>query len=59
MQLIMQEARGWSRLGNQKAAMSAIDRGHDLLQRLPATNYPRHFIYDRTKFPFYVASCHQ
>jgi tetratricopeptide (TPR) repeat protein len=59
VQLIMQEARGWSRLGNQKAAMSAIDRGHDLLERLPVYNYPRHFIYDRTKFPFYVASCHQ
>ncbi len=59
VQLIMQEARGWSKLGNRRAAESAIDRGHDLLQRLPAIHYPRHFIYDRTKFPFYVASCYQ
>jgi tetratricopeptide (TPR) repeat protein len=59
VQLIMQEARGWSRLGNRSAAESAIERGHDLLQKLPAINYPRHFIYDRTKFPFYVASCYQ
>ncbi len=59
VQLIMQEARGWSKLGNHHAAESAIDRGYNLLQRLPATHYPRHFVYDRTKFPFYVASCHQ
>jgi tetratricopeptide (TPR) repeat protein len=59
VQLIMQEARGWAKLGNRKAAESAIDRGHDLLLRLPAIHYPRHFIYDRTKFPFYVASCYQ
>jgi tetratricopeptide (TPR) repeat protein len=59
VQLIMQEARGWAKLGNVKAAESAIDKGHHLLQRLPAIHYPRHFIYDRTKFPFYVASCYQ
>jgi tetratricopeptide (TPR) repeat protein len=59
VQLIMQEARGWSRLGNRKAAELAIERGHSLLQKLPAVNYPRHFVYDRTKFPFYVASCYQ
>ncbi len=59
VQLIMQEARGWSRLGNRKAAESAMERGYNLLQRLPAIDYPRHFIYDRTKFPFYVASCYQ
>lgn len=59
VQLIMQEARGWARLGNRKAAESAMERGHNLLQKLPEINYPRHFIYDRTKFPFYVASCYQ
>ena len=59
VQLIMQEARGWAKLGNHNAAESAIDRGYNLLQRLPTIHYPRHFIYDRTKFPFYVASCHQ
>ena len=59
VQLVMQEARGLSRLGSRKAAESAIERGYSLLQRLPATYYPRHFIYDRTKFPFYVASCYQ
>lgn len=59
VQLIMQEARGWARLGNRKAAETAIDRGHSLLQKLPAIDYPRHFLYDRSKFPFYVASCYQ
>lgn len=59
VQLIMQEARGWSRLGNRKAAESAMERGYNLLQKLPAIDYPRHFIYDRTKYPFYAASCYQ
>lgn len=59
VQLIMQEARGWARLGDRAEAESAIQRGHDLLQKLPAIHYPRHFIYDRTKFPFYAASCYQ
>jgi tetratricopeptide (TPR) repeat protein len=59
VQLIMQEARGWARLGNRASAERAIERGYALLQKLPAADYPRHFIYDRTKFPFYVASCYQ
>lgn len=59
VQLILQEARGWSRLGNCQAAEAAIERGQRLLQKLPAIDYPRHFIFDRTKFPFYVASCYQ
>lgn len=59
VQLIMQEARGWARLGNRQAAESAIERAYSLLQKLPAINYPRHFIFDSTKFPFYVASCYQ
>jgi tetratricopeptide (TPR) repeat protein len=59
VQLIMQEARGWARLGNRMAAESAMERGYDLLQKLPAIDYPRHFIYDQSKYPFYVASCYQ
>lgn len=59
VQLIMQEARGWAKLGNRNAAESAMERGHNLLQKLPAVYYPRHFIYDRSKFPFYAASCYQ
>jgi tetratricopeptide (TPR) repeat protein len=59
VQLIMQEARGWARLGNREAAELAIERARDLLQKLPAIHYPRHFIFDSTKFPFYVASCYQ
>src|ERR1700676_4218395 len=55
VQLIMQEARGWARLGKRQAAESAIERAYSLLQKLPAINYPRHFIFDSTKFPFYVA----
>jgi hypothetical protein len=59
VQLIMQEARGWAKLGNRKAAELAMERGYNLLQKLPSVDYPRHFVYDRTKFPFYAASCYQ
>lgn len=59
VQLAMQEARGWARLGDRPAAEKAIERGYSLLQKLPTATYPRHFVYDRTKFPFYVASCYQ
>ena len=59
VQLVMQEARGQARLGNRKAAESAMERGYSLLQKLPPVDRPRHFVYDKTKFPFYVASCYQ
>jgi tetratricopeptide (TPR) repeat protein len=59
VQLTMQEARGWARLGQEELAERAINRGYDMLQRLPEADYPRHFIYDRSKFPYYVASCYQ
>lgn len=59
VQLIMQEARGWAKLGNRKAAELAMERGYNLLQKLSSVDYPRHFIYDRSKYPFYVASCYQ
>lgn len=59
VQLIMQEARGWAKLGNRHAAESAMERGYNLLQKLPPIDYPRHFIYDRSKYPFYAASCYQ
>jgi tetratricopeptide (TPR) repeat protein len=59
VQLIMQEARAWARLKNRSAAENAIERGYSLLQKLPIATYPRHFVYDKTKFPFYVASCYQ
>lgn len=59
VQLIMQEARGWAKLGNRNAAEAAMERGYSLLQKLPPVNYPRHFIYDQSKYPFYAASCYQ
>ncbi len=59
VQLIMQEARGWAKLGNRDAFELAIERAHNLLQKLPAVHYPRHFVWDSTKFPFYVAACYQ
>ena len=59
VQLIMQEARGWAKLGNRQATESAIERASSLMKKLPAIDYPRHFAFDRTKFAFYVAACYQ
>ena len=59
VQLTMQEARGWARLGQKELAERAMHRGYDMLQRLPEAEYPRLFIYDKSKFPYYVTSCYQ
>lgn len=59
VQLTMQEARGWSRLGQKSLAEAAMHRGHEMMQQLPRADDPRHFVYDPSKFPFYVASCYQ
>jgi tetratricopeptide (TPR) repeat protein len=59
VQLIMQEARGWAKLGNRDAFELAIERAQVLLPKLPAVHYPRHFVWDSSKFPFYVATCYQ
>jgi hypothetical protein len=55
----MQEARGWSRLGQKSLAEAAMDRGFEMMGQLPRADSPRHFVYDSSKFPFYVASCYQ
>jgi tetratricopeptide (TPR) repeat protein len=59
VQLIMQEARGWAKLGNRDAFELAMERAQNLLQKLPTVHYPRHFVWDSTKFPFYIAACYQ
>jgi len=59
VQLTMQEARGWARIGNRQLADDAMDRAHQLLTRLPPVDQPRHFAFDRSKWPFYAASCYQ
>jgi tetratricopeptide (TPR) repeat protein len=59
VQLTMQEARGWARLGNRQLTEDAMERAQRLLDKLPQVDQPRHFAFDRSKWPFYAASCYQ
>jgi hypothetical protein len=58
IQLILQEAKGWSRLGDHKQADAALNRGAEMLSRMPVPDHPEHhFVFDHTKWIFYAASC--
>jgi transcriptional regulator with XRE-family HTH domain len=57
VQLIMQEAKGWARLGDRKQADDALTRGAALLDKLPLPSHPdHHFVFDHTKYLFYAAT---
>jgi tetratricopeptide (TPR) repeat protein len=58
VQLILQEAKGWSRLGDHKQADAALNRGAEMLGRMPVPDHPEHhFVFDHTKWIFYASSC--
>jgi hypothetical protein len=59
VQLVLQEAKGYARLGDAKQARTALERGRVVLDRLPAPSNPaHHFVFDRTKWIFYGATVH-
>jgi tetratricopeptide (TPR) repeat protein/DNA-binding XRE family transcriptional regulator len=59
VQLAVQEARVWSRLGNQREAEDALRRGGAALAKLPVASHPEHhFTFDPTKLSFYAATCY-
>jgi tetratricopeptide (TPR) repeat protein len=59
VQLALQEAKGWSRLGDRKNADAALQRGAATLARMPIPAHPEHhFMFDHTKWLFYAASCY-
>jgi tetratricopeptide (TPR) repeat protein/DNA-binding XRE family transcriptional regulator len=59
VQLAVQEARAWSRLGNRREAEDALRRGGAALARLPVASHPEHhFTFDPTKLSFYAATCY-
>ena len=59
VQLAVQEARAWSRLGNRREAEEALRRGGAALTRLPVASHPEHhFVFDPTKLSFYAATCY-
>jgi len=49
VQLTMQEAHGWARLGNRQLTEDTMERAQHLLDRLPPVDQPRHFAFDRSK----------
>jgi tetratricopeptide (TPR) repeat protein len=59
VQLILQEAKGWSRLGDHKQADAALTRGAEMLGRMPVPDHPEHhFVFDHAKWMHYAASCY-
>jgi DNA-binding XRE family transcriptional regulator len=58
VQLAVQEARAWSRVGNQSEGEDALRRGGTALTSLPVPSHPEHhFIFDASKLSFYAATC--
>jgi hypothetical protein len=56
VQLILQEAKGWAKLGDRRQAEDALQRGWSVLNRLPRADQPEHhFVFDPSKYPFYAA----
>jgi tetratricopeptide (TPR) repeat protein len=59
VQLAVQEAKGWSHLGNRDEAEQAMRRGGATLARLPVPSHPEHhFVFDASKLSFYAATCY-
>jgi transcriptional regulator with XRE-family HTH domain len=56
VQLALQAARGHARMGDTQAR-EALAAGHVVLARLPEPEHPdHHFVFDRGKYEFYVAT---
>ena len=59
IQLTLQEAKGWSRLGDQQRAVAALNRGAKMLGRMPVPAHPEHhFVFDHTKWMFFASTCY-
>lgn len=57
VQLVLQQARGLARLGEQDDVRASLTRGAELLEQLPRAEHPeRHFVFDHTKWIFYAAT---
>lgn len=59
VQLALQEAKGWSRLGDRKQTDQALSQGASVLAQLPVPAHrEHHFVFDHTKYMFYAATCY-
>jgi transcriptional regulator with XRE-family HTH domain len=56
VQLALQSARGYARMGDPRAR-DALNAGRAVLARLPSPEHPEHhFVFDAAKYEFYVAT---
>ncbi|MEO1337000.1 MAG: helix-turn-helix transcriptional regulator [Myxococcota bacterium] len=59
VQLFLQQAKGYARLGDRHAALTALERGATELAKLPVPKHPEHhFVFDHAKWSFYVSAIH-
>jgi hypothetical protein len=59
VQLTVQEAKAWARVGDRRGAEEAMRQGATTLARLPAPSHPEHqFVFDPSKLSFYAATCY-
>lgn len=59
VQLAVQQAKAWAKLGDRKQAEQALRRGEQVLATLPTPAHPEHhFVFDAAKLSFYAATCY-
>lgn len=55
VQLAAQRAKAWARIGDRRQVEVALDKGRDLLERMPyPDNLENHFAVDPTKWDYYA-----
>lgn len=60
VQLAVQAAKGWAKLGDRRNAEAALQHGSSLLNQLPAAERPEHhFVFDPAKYEFYAAPIYE
>jgi transcriptional regulator with XRE-family HTH domain len=56
VQLALQAAKGWAKLGDRRKTEAALQHGSSLLNQLASVERPEnHFVFDPTKYEFYAA----
>jgi tetratricopeptide (TPR) repeat protein len=59
VQLAVQQAKGWSRLGDAPRADESLRMAGTALSQLPRPEHPEHhFVFDASKLSFYAATCY-
>jgi transcriptional regulator with XRE-family HTH domain len=60
VQLALQAAKGWAKLGDRRDADNALQHGLSLLNKLPQSAHPEHhFVFDPSKYEFYAAPIYE